>query len=151
MYVTDLLPAFLRTRDRSPLPCAAGDLDPETFFAEDADTIARAVAVCAGCPPSRRAACADWAREHRAWGVWGGEGDADRARAGRPPIGLVGTAPAPRPAARRTRPPCGTDAAHQRHLRRAEPPCRACAAAHDAVQRLTAHRPTSPDRRTPPR
>jgi WhiB family redox-sensing transcriptional regulator len=41
---------------------------------------AEAVAVCAVCP--RVIECRDWARQHREFGIWGGETEEERARAG---------------------------------------------------------------------
>jgi WhiB family transcriptional regulator, redox-sensing transcriptional regulator len=69
-----------RPRDASPfagaplLPDAAcADADPALFFPEpgDAETEAKAVAICAGCPV--RAACYTRAVQNgERWGIWGG-------------------------------------------------------------------------------
>jgi len=51
-------------------PC--GRYDPELWFAEKPELLARAQAICAGCPA--RASCLDDALSRREpWGVWGGE------------------------------------------------------------------------------
>jgi WhiB family redox-sensing transcriptional regulator len=65
--------------------------DPKQFhapFGEDAaDRFAREEHVkqryCAHCEVVT--ACRDWAREHREYGVWGGESEAERAAAGYAP------------------------------------------------------------------
>ena len=51
-------------------PC--GRYDPELWFAEKPELLARAQAICAGCPA--RASCLDDALSRREpWGVGGGE------------------------------------------------------------------------------
>jgi WhiB family transcriptional regulator, redox-sensing transcriptional regulator len=86
--------ATARRRARGRVPFAgAADLpdaacvgaDPELFFPElgDAETEARAVAICAGCPA--RAACYERALQNRErYGVWGGV-NLDRAAESRRP------------------------------------------------------------------
>lgn len=62
--------------------------DPKQFhapFGEDAaDRLVREDNVkriyCADCEVATQ--CRDWAREHREYGVWGGESEAERAAAG---------------------------------------------------------------------
>lgn len=57
-----------------PRPRCAGHPDPEMFFpvgAADADNLAEATAVCAGCPLAAR--CLAVAQATGADGVWGGQ------------------------------------------------------------------------------
>ena len=64
MSVTDLTEAGVTT------PCR--DHDPELWFADRPEDVARAQALCGGCP--LRVACLAGALERREpWGVWGGE------------------------------------------------------------------------------
>ena len=78
--VTPLLPWAERGRCRGA--------DPKQFhapFGEDAhDRIVRETDVktryCAHCDVVTM--CRDWARDHREYGVWGGESEAERAAAG---------------------------------------------------------------------
>jgi hypothetical protein len=92
------------------LPCRT--TDPELFFAPDATSILTAKALCMKCPIVN--ACREEGRRLRATGVWGGEDDKDRTKAGRKPV--------------RTRvyAPCGTEAAARRHWRKGEPACQLC-------------------------
>ena len=65
----------------SALPAAHGncyDTDPEVFFADGRDTavVARAKAICAGCPIQR--ACLTLGQGQD--GIWGGATRAERAR-----------------------------------------------------------------------
>lgn len=64
---------------------ACRDADPETFFAVGTGAIAdianeRAVAICYRCPLDIRRACAAWAIEVGADGVWGATTERDRRR-----------------------------------------------------------------------
>ncbi|WP_199550314.1 WhiB family transcriptional regulator [Streptomyces sp. N35] len=81
--------------------------------------------ICAACLLAD--SCRTWAREQRVWGVWGGETNSQRAAAGFPPDEFRGRG---LPSGQRVRDyrPCGTRAAHRRHLRRGEEPCEACRA-----------------------
>ncbi|GAA0423734.1 WhiB family transcriptional regulator [Streptomyces luteireticuli] len=68
-------PSYVPRSEDARLPCVDA---PELFFdpdhterrAERRARIAAARVLCAACPI--RATCADWAREHREWGIWGG-------------------------------------------------------------------------------
>jgi len=56
--------------DELTLPCHSHD--PELWFAEEPDLVARARGLCAGCPVLRD--CLAEAIDRREpWGVWGGE------------------------------------------------------------------------------
>jgi WhiB family redox-sensing transcriptional regulator len=58
--------------DWRPTQTPCREYDAELWFAESADLVARAQALCATCP--LRAACLAGAVERREpWGVWGGE------------------------------------------------------------------------------
>lgn len=88
--------------------CAS--VDPELWFPENGVS-PRAVRVCQTCPVI--AECRAYALNSKEYlfGVWGGMTEADRRRA------------------RRDRPrlkPCGTRAAHQRHVAAGETPCAPC-------------------------
>lgn len=119
-------PCFLPAAGSPPVPCAAA---PEVFFSNEPCDVAAALALCAACPVERRVACADWAREHREWGTWGGQTEAQRAACDRRPRGWGGP---PGPAYPQ---PCGTDAAYYRHIRRGEAACAASTDAHRVVER----------------
>ncbi|WP_405794063.1 WhiB family transcriptional regulator [Streptomyces sp. NBC_01506] len=53
---------------RAEALCA--ETDPEIFYPERGDSVTAALEICMGCPVRR--ACADYAIEHEAEGVWGG-------------------------------------------------------------------------------
>lgn len=109
---------------RNPTPCAE---EPELFHHPDdgpgqrgaplADRITKAKDRCLDCPLMLD--CRQWARDHREFGIWGGEDDDERAEAGY----------APRLQLTSKRPPCGTDAGAAAHRRALETVCPACAEA----------------------
>jgi WhiB family redox-sensing transcriptional regulator len=78
--VTTLTPAGWRAR------AACRGKDPEQFFGPDGETPAQqavreaqAIVICAQCPV--RATCLQWAMDtNTKQGVWGGTGEAERAR-----------------------------------------------------------------------
>ncbi|WP_411146277.1 WhiB family transcriptional regulator [Streptomyces sp. x-80] len=74
--------------------------------------------------------CREAGREGREYGIWGGEGEAERAKVGREPRGwrraqrVPGRfGPPPQP--------CGTQTAWIRHRRAGEEPCAPCTVAHE--------------------
>ncbi|MEV4506139.1 WhiB family transcriptional regulator [Streptomyces klenkii] len=106
------------------VPCAQ---DPELWYAESIDEQEEAQEQCSVCPIIKQ--CREAGRQGREYGIWGGETEVDRARAGCAPPGWR--------ARRRVRgrygpppSPCGTDAAWRRHIRSGEPPCPVCEKAH---------------------
>jgi WhiB family redox-sensing transcriptional regulator len=99
---------------RPPLPCTGqGDL----FFREsdrrgNVARTHRAKRLCARCPVWE--ACRQLGRDTRSYGIWGGEDEDQRTRAGFKP-------------AHRTLPaPCGTEAGAKRHGRDGEKACGPC-------------------------
>jgi WhiB family redox-sensing transcriptional regulator len=75
------LPGLLEPALPSLPRAACLGMDPRLFYPDrgDADTVARAVAVCASCP--EKAPCREWAVAHPAErGVWGGTTDLARRR-----------------------------------------------------------------------
>jgi len=100
-------------------PCRTA---PELFFARDnertdspeaQDRIADAKAICATCPGWK--ACRAEGRELQAVGIWGGETEAERTKAGHKVIKR-----------RRQQAACGTEAGEKRHRRLGETPCLPC-------------------------
>lgn len=107
----------------TPTPCRT---EPRLFIAPDGQRedspagrarIAAAKELCRTCPI--RTACRDEARTLGAEGIWGGEDDRERRRAGFAPK----RASVARIAA------CGTEAGARRHRREGELPCPNCLAA----------------------
>lgn len=106
---------------------ACRDVDPETaelFFcigyrwdtAANEKRAADAKAICASCPT--RVECLDWAlTTGMPFAIAGGLTDTERS-------GLRARKPKER--ARPELQPCGTPAAHRRHLRNGEEPCQPC-------------------------
>lgn len=109
------------------LPCRTA---PDAFFARDNERsdspqaigrVALAKALCSACPI--RLACRDEGREINATGIWGGETDGERRKAGY------------KAANRRRLPaPCGTEAGQKRHRRNGEE-CQSCSAGAAAAWR----------------
>lgn len=108
-------------------PCSAS---PELFHAPDGQhshtapykrRVAAAKAICARCPV--RLACRDEGRELHATGIWGGEDDEERTKAGAKP--------------RKTRvpAPCGTEGGAKRHRRYKQIVCAPCLEAESAANR----------------
>ncbi|MHB8513255.1 MAG: WhiB family transcriptional regulator [Actinomycetota bacterium] len=56
---------------------ACEGLDPELFYAEGGQAIARAKSVCANCEARQR--CLEWAIKREEFGVWGGTTARERA------------------------------------------------------------------------
>lgn len=98
------------------------------FFAHGDVNDGKAKDICATCPLLE--ACAQYALHHSVQGVWGGMTDEDREnyRNGRGITVRAGLEP------------CGTPAAHRRHLRRGEQPCAACKQADSEHRRARRER-----------
>lgn len=110
-----------------PLPFAGGDCgkhDPVLWFPTKGGPNSAAVAICNGCPV--KDACLEYAlpRAELA-GVWGGMSETHR-RMLRSALGRRSAA---------TPHPCGTRAAHARHLSKGEDPCADCVEAERTYQR----------------
>ncbi|MFD0562877.1 WhiB family transcriptional regulator [Kitasatospora saccharophila] len=86
--------------------------------------------ICIECPIML--ACRDEARQLRAFGVWGGEDDIERASAGF------------KPRQRRQPAQCGTEAGARRHRLAQEKPCTICLQAETGAQRLRKRRAEPP-------
>lgn len=56
---------------------ACAGMDPELFFAESGEAVARAKAACAECPVLE--VCRSWARQREEFGTWAGETARERA------------------------------------------------------------------------
>ncbi|WP_199550273.1 WhiB family transcriptional regulator [Streptomyces sp. N35] len=114
----------LNQRAATGLVPSCATTDPEVFHSTAPTAITFAKTLCAHCPLQQ--ACRTWARQHREWGLWGGETSSERAAAGFPPLYFE------RPGYPRGSKtlgelrPCGTPAAYRRHLRAGEEPCERC-------------------------
>lgn len=112
----------------APFPCSA---DPELFFAPDGQHIdtpayraraAAAKALCAHCP--NFLPCREEGRRERHPGIWGGEDDGERRRAGFKPSSKS-----------RVPAECGTAAGAKRHSREGTKACRPCLDAANSARR----------------
>lgn len=102
------------------LPCRR--YDPELFFSTNPSDIQLAKSLCRSCP--EQIACRETARERREFGIWGGEDDKQRAKAGY------------KPRRDRIAADCGTEAGAGAHRRAGEKPCTNCRTAEAAANRL---------------
>jgi WhiB family redox-sensing transcriptional regulator len=125
--VRDLLAELLH-RPEWHARAACRNTSPASFFADGraAPTIARAKAVCAGCPVRAECEACGFAGDET--GVWGGLSEAERhtARVGHPELDPDPTLVV----LRRRATICGTVEGYDAHRRHDEEPCDGCLIAH---------------------
>lgn len=101
------------------LPCRG--YDPEMFFSTNPGDIQDAKNLCRSCP--EQILCRETARERHEFGIWGGEDEKQRAKAGY------------KPRRDRLAADCGTEAGAGAHRRAGEKPCPGCRAAEAQANR----------------
>jgi WhiB family redox-sensing transcriptional regulator len=101
------------------LPCRRYDVD--LFFSTNPNDIQFAKNLCRSCPEQDQ--CRDFARRNREFGIWGGEDEKERTKAGY------------KPKRDRVAADCGTEAGAAAHRRAGSEPCTGCLAAEGRAHR----------------